>query len=268
MAILYGPVKFRGRLKGLRTYKLTGSDEIVVASSGSVSKGIRKNNRAYARQHNTNFEFTARTKLAKDIRNALGEWTQPIVHRYLHGHLSAKLNDIQLLDKESNYGYRNVYLSRYKDLLYQVVYYYYKPLSDIMQCPYTVVDEGDRKKVTVILRGLHPFKQIKPPVKATHFQICLSIGCVKDYTYDAEWNLYKSYTYKGGWNSCETTYPWIPIDGGLMDDITLTVSLPADCVLADDETVVRTFGIVFGRMTAEVVPLQKDRGSIVFLGAV
>ncbi len=268
MAILYGPIKFRGRLKGLRTYKLTGSDEIVVATSGSVSKGIRQNNRAYDRQHETNFEFTARTKLAKDIRNALGDWTQTIVNRYLHGHLTAKMNDIQLLDKESDYGHRNVYLSRYKDLLYQVVYYYYKPLSDIMQCPYTVVDEGDRKKVTVILRGVHPLKQIKAPVKATHFQIYLSIGCVKDYTYDAEWNFYGSYSLRGRRKNCETSSAWIPIDGGLMEDITLTVSLPADYVLADDETVVRAFGIVFGRMTAEVVPLQKDRGSIVFLGAV
>lgn len=268
MAILYGPIKYRGRLKGLRTYNLTGSDEIYVATSGSVSKGIRQHNKAYDRQHKTNFEFTARTKLAKDIRNALGDWTSPIVHRYLHGNLSAKLNDIQLLDKESDYGHRNIYLSRYKDLLYQVVYYYYKPLSDIMYCPYTVVDEEDRKKVTVILRGLHPVKQIKAPVKATHFQICLSIGRVKDYTYNPEWNFYQSYPGRGGYDARETISSWIPIDGGLMDDISMTVSLPADYVLADDETVVRAFGIVFGRMTAEVVPLQKDRGSIVFLGAV
>jgi hypothetical protein len=48
--------------------------------------------------------------------------------------------------------------------------------------------------------------------------------------------------------------------------ITLTVSLPDVFEAGDDITNVRSFGIVFGRMTREVIPLKKDRGSIAFLG--
>lgn len=268
MAEIDGPIRFKGRLKGIRAYKLTGSDKTYVATTGSVSKEVRKHNRAFDRQHDTNCEFTARTMLAKDIRNAFGLWSLPIVHRYLHGNLTAKLKDVQYMDKESIFGKRNIHLTQYKDLLYQVTYYYYKPLSDILRCPYTVVDDESRKKVTVTLKGLHPLRQIVGPAQASHFQLCLTIGRVKDYTYDEEWKSYKSYGYRGGYDNSVMESEWMAIDAGLMGDFSMSVSLPEAYDLKDDETVVRVFGIVFGRMTAEVVPLSKDRGSIVFLGAV
>jgi hypothetical protein len=60
---------------------------------------------------------------------------------------------------------------------------------------------------------------------------------------------------------------WIPINKKAMGDLTYTVTLPEGFILADDMTVVRTYGIVFGKMTSEVEPLKRDRG-ITFLGAV
>ena len=61
---------------------------------------------------------------------------------------------------------------------------------------------------------------------------------------------------------------WIPINAKAMGNLSFSVTLPADFNLKDGMTVVRTFGIVFGKMTSEVEPLKGDRGSITFLGAV
>ena len=109
---------------------------------------------------------------------------------------------------------------------------------------------------------------IKAPAKATHFQLYLRIGSVKDCIYNAEFNLYESYKSSSYWVVKYTQSDWIPINGALMDDLTLTVSLPETHVLTESETVLRSFGIVFGQMTSKVEPLERDRGSIAFLGAV
>jgi hypothetical protein len=269
MAELVGPLKYLGSFKDIRHYKLPGSSKIYAATKSVVPKTIRDNNPAFVRTRKENFEFTAKTQLASDIHEAMGEWSLSIVNRYFQGKMTAIMNDVMNLDPNKEKGHRNIYLSRYKDLLYLLdAYHYYKPLSEVMRCPYTIVDEGKRNTVTVVVKGLYPLKQIKAPDKASHFQIYLSIGCVKDYTYNEEYNTYGSYDFTGGYFRKETCSNWIPVDSNLMEDITLTVSLPERHVLTDSDTVVRSFGIVYGRMTAEVIPLKKDRGSIAFLGAV
>ncbi len=270
MAELVGPLQYLGSFKDIRHYKLPGSAKIYAATKGNVPKTIRDNNRAFENTRKENFEFKAKTGLASDLHSAMGDWASPVLNRYFQGKMTSIMNDIIILEKDVVKGHRNIYLSRYKNLLYQLdAYYYYKPLSEVMHCPYTVVDEGKRNTVTVMLKGLYPLKQIKAPDKATHFQIYLSIGCVNDYIYNERYNFYDSYP---GFESCfrnETQTEWIPIDNGLMDDIVLTVSLPdKHNTVTDSETVVRTFGIIYGRMTAKVFPLKKDRGSIAFLGAV
>jgi hypothetical protein len=269
MAELVGPLKYLGSFKDIRHYKLPGSSKIYAATKSVVPKTIRDNNPAFKKTRAQNFEFAGRTKFAKDIHEAMGEWSLPIVNRYFQGKMTAIMNDVMDLDPNILRGHRNIYLSQYKHLLYLLdAYHYYKPLSEVFRCPYTIVDEGNRNTVTVVIKGLYPLRQIKGPDKASHFQIYLSIGCVKDYIYNAEWNSYGSYDLRGGYKRDETHSDWIPIDNGLMEDITLTISLPKAHVPTDTETVVRSFGIVYGRMTAEVIPLKKDRGSIAFLGAV
>jgi hypothetical protein len=265
-----GALNYIGKFKGIKNYKILNSDIIYASTIGEVPKSIRENNPAYVNVRKENFEFSARSKLASDILAAMGDWAQPIVNRYFQSKMTAIMNDVMVLDKDmSHRGHRNIYLSRFKDLLLLLdAYYYYKPLTEVMRCPYNVINNGERNSVTVVIKGLYPLKQISGPDKASHIRICLSIGCVKDYTYNAEYNMYGSYDLRGGYFWEETKTDWIPIDAGLMDDITLTVSLPEDHVLEESETVLRSIGIEYGRMTAEVSLLKKDRGSIAFLGAV
>ncbi|MDP4291306.1 MAG: hypothetical protein Q8908_09515, partial [Bacteroidota bacterium] len=148
--------------------------------------------------------------------------------------------------------------------------YYYKPFSDIMKCSYTVETAPDRKSVSVNLANLTPCDQIKPPGTATHFQFFLSIGVVCDMVFSPEYCDFKlaygppQFYGKGR----EIESEWIPVDAQAMGDITLTAAIPDAFNLKEDMTVLRMFGIVFGRMTSRVDPIAKDRGSCEFLGAI
>ena len=268
MATFKGPFKYKGRIGNLRYYEVPGDDRTYAAERGCVPKPILDNSPVFENSRKNRFEFSPKSKCAKDIRLSFADWAQAIVNRQLHSELVRIMNDILQLDKDSDYGNRNIYLSRYKNLLYNADYHFIKPLSEIFRCPYTLVVDENRKTVTITIKGLNPGKHIKAPPTASHFQLCLSIGTIKDYIYDKEWNRYEPMFFNNKNISRQILHPWIPVDGGLMDDITLTVSLPNDFEVGDDITVTRAFGIVFGRMTAEVVLLKKDKGSIVFLGAV
>lgn len=156
----------------------------------------------------------------------------------------------------------------YKEVLDQINYYYYKPLSDVLRCPYNVESSEDRRSVKVTIKGFHPKMQVKAPLIASHFQLCLSIGTIADFEI-AQFN--KKYSRPYGENRnrfSQYLSEWIPINGDMMDELSLSATLPDAITLNDKHTVVRAFGIVYGKMMREVEPLARDRGSIVFLGAV
>lgn len=264
---LIGPLKYKGSFKDIRHYKLPSRNNIYAATKGVITKAIYDTNPAFINNRIENYEFVAKTKLAKNLHLAMGDWAQPIVNRFFQGEMTSIMNDVMDLGPVKQKGHRDILLSQHKNLLYLMNdYYYYKPLAEIMRCPYTVVEMGQKRSVSVVVKGLFPLKQIKAPDKATHFQIWLNIGCVKDYRYFEEYENYFSYLPPYTCRRKKILSAWIPVEGGPIDDITLTISLPDIQVLTDNETIVRTFGIVFGRMIEEVVLLKKDRGSIVFLG--
>jgi hypothetical protein len=268
MATFKGPFKFNGPIGGIRYYQVPGDDRTYAAERGSVPKTILKKSPVFKKSRQNSYEFTPKSKCAKDVRLGLSTWSKPIVNRQLHCQLVRIMDDILHMDKVGDYGHRGIYVSRYKQLLYNADYHFINPLSEILRCPYTVVDEGDRKIVTVKISGLIPSKQIKAPALASHFQLCIGLGTVKDYVWVPYFLNYMPDKNSNSNIHRETLYPWTPVDSGLMEDITLTASLPDEFEAADDITIVRSFGIVFGRMTGEVVPLKKERGSIAFLGAV
>jgi hypothetical protein len=266
MATFKGPFKFKGKIGNIRYYEVPGDDRTYAAERGFVSKNILDHSPVFAESRKTRAEFSPQSRCAKDIRKALGDWSKPIINRQLHSMLISILNDIVQLDKEHDKGHRALYLSKYKNLLFNVDYHFLKPLSEILRCPYTVEPEENRNTVTVTIKGLNPSKQIKAPALATHFQLCLGLGTVKDYVYNEILKDWEPTPNQKFYLNNQILHTWIPIDSGLLEDITLSVSIPEEDVIGDDITVIRGFGIRFGRMTGEVVLLEQERGSIAFLG--
>jgi len=266
MATFKGPFKFKGKIGNIRYYEVPGDERTYAAERGSVPITILNNSPVFAESRKTRDELSPKSRCAKDIRLSLGDWARQIVNRQLHCRLISILNDIVNMDKEHVKGQRALYLSKYKDLLFNADYHFLKPLSEILRCPYTVEPDENRNTVTVTIKGLNPSKQIKAPALATHFQLCLGLGRVNDYVYNDNLLDWEPIRNKKIYVNNQILHVWIPVDSGPLEDITMSVSIPEKYVIGDGITVIRGFGIRFGRMTGEVVLLEQERGSIAFLG--
>jgi hypothetical protein len=270
MGRIYGPYRIIGRVGGIRHYTMNGGETIYAAGLGGANKNLIMNHPAFARTRENMAEMTPRSKMAKKIKLCFGQWSATIVNRYLIGAINAALYKVQKGDSEGLRGSRSLYLSKHRELISYMNYYYYKPFSDIMKCPYTVETSPDRKSVSVTLKNLIPDAQIKPPNEASHFRFCLSIGVVSDVVFNPVNGCYEK-VYEGPkMMECSKAFEgeWIPVDTKTIGDVTYSVSLRDTFEMEEDMTAVRMFGIVFGKMTSEVEELKKDRGSCEFLGAI
>jgi hypothetical protein len=270
MARIYGSKKVLGTIGGVRHYKLPGCDFIIAAEKGGANKNLIKNNPAFARTRENNNEWKGITLMGKIVKRRLGTDTLTVVNRFLIGSINKAILTALRREPDGVHGQRSIFLSAHRDVLDSIQYWYYKPFRDIMKCRFEVDTGPDRKSVTVRLSNLKPREQIKPPAEATHFQLCLSIGAVSDLVYlveDKKYSpVYDSARMKNGMEEIESD--WIPVNAKSVGELAFTVTLPDDFVLEEDMTVLRIFGIVFGKMTSEVETLKRDRGSAEFLGAV
>lgn len=270
MARIYGSNRVIGTVGGLRHYKLRNDDVIYVAEKGGANRDLIMNNPAFARTRENMAEMTPRANLAKKVKAQLGQWAKPVVNRYLIGAINAALRIAQKRDENGVRGCKSIYLSLHKDVLNIPVYHNGKPLRDVMKCPFMVETSEDRKSVTVSLTGFVPKEQIKPPPDATHFKFCLTVGAVSDIVYNTtESKFIQTYfTRPATGNMEEIEGDWFPINTGPMGDLAFTIALTDVFQLEDDMTVLRIFGIVFGKMIDQVYPLKKECGSVEFLGAI
>jgi hypothetical protein len=270
MARIYGSNRVIGTVGGLRHYKLRNDDVIYVAEKGGANRDLIMNNPAFARTRENMAEMTPRANLAKKVKAQLGQWSKPVVNRYLIGTINAALRIAQKRDEIGERGCKSIYLSLHRDVLNIPVYHDGKPLRDVMKCPFAVETSEDRKSVTVSLTGFIPNEQIKPPPDATHFKFCLSIGVVCDYVYIPEHRMFEP-VYSGTQmmsSMKEMEGEWIRVKEMQPGDLTFTVALPDSFELEEDMTVVRCIGILFGKNTYEMESLKYNRGSIEFLGAI
>ena len=268
MATSDSPLNIKGSIKGLRFYKMEGSDKTYVGEKGGANVNLIRNSPVFEGLRKAQNELKGRCMMASDIRKALGQESWPVINRHLMTKIEAVLQQLQDTEPLEMTGRRAIYLTRYKEVLNQIPWYYYKPFNELMMCPYTVDSAEDKRSVTVKLHGLYPRIHVKAPVAASHFRLVLAIGTVTDC---AVWKETKNY--KTAFGAVQNTITekisvWIPIDGPLMDDISLTASLNNKVTLFDTQSVLRCLSIVFGKMTYQVTEIRRDRGSIAFLGAI
>ena len=266
MATTDSPLNLRGGIKGISFYTREGSNKTYARTKGGANRELIRKSKKFKRLRLAQNELKGRAACAKDIRHILGRWADRIVNRHLQTNIAGVLQQVMNIDEVSARGKRAIWLSKYKEVLNQVMWYYYKPLNEIMMCPYSVTTSEDKKTLTVTLKGLNPKRHIKAPAVASHFKLCVTIGRIADYEVTKGSKIYKKPYGEDVFAYTELESAWIPINGPLMEDLALTVSLPEKIVLKENHTVIRVFGIVFGKMTYRVDEIDRDRGSIVYLG--
>jgi len=268
MATSDSPLNIRGGIKGLRFYKREGSTKTYVGAKGGANRELIRKSKKFKRLRLAQDELKGRAACAKDIRYILGRWADRIVNRYLQTNISGVLQQVMNIDEVSKRGKRAIWLSKYKEVLNQVKWYYYKPLNEIMMCPYSVTTSDDKKTLTVTLKGLNPKRHIKAPAVASHFKLCVTIGRIADYEVTPGSKFYQTPYGEDVCTYTELESAWIPINGPLMEELSLTVSIPENLVIKENHTIIRVLGIYFGKMTYRVDEIDRDRGSIVYLGEV
>jgi hypothetical protein len=271
MAKIYGSNRVIGTVGKVRHYILPGVEGIVAAECGGATAEQIKNNAVFARTRENMEEWKGAVLMGNKVWEGLGLSARPIINRYLTGALNKAMLKVLHKDPVGLRGSRTILLSEHKNMLDYQQYWYYKPFRDVMRCRFEVDTGPDRRSVTAKLINLIPADQIIAPIEATHFQFFLSMGVVCDHRHcqnvlDSYEPVYDDNRMEFSANEVESE--WFPIDAKAIGDKTFTAKLPDDFVLADDMTVVRIIGIVYGKMTSEVEPLKKDRGSCEFLGAV
>jgi hypothetical protein len=268
MATSDSPLNIKGSIKNLRFYKMEGSDKTYVGEKGGANVDQIRNNPVFKGLRKAQNELKGRSMMASDIRRALGQWSWPVINRHLLTKIEAVLQQLQNTEPLELKGRRAIYLTRYKEVLNQVPWYYYKPFNELMMCPFNVESGEDKRSVTVKISGLNPRIHIKAPAAATHFRLVLAIGTVTDCVVWKGTKNYKTALGRVMNTTTEVLSEWIPIDGPLMEDVSLTASLNNKVALSDTQSVLRCISIVFGKMTYMVTEIPRDRGSIAFLGAI
>jgi hypothetical protein len=116
MAQLTGNLQIIGSLNNLSFYKMRGSDKIIVRKKGGPSsKQVKKSPRFESTRRN-NKEFGGRSLAAKHISSALFP-LHFLADYNITGPINALLKPIQELDTDSDWGKRNILISKNPRLL-------------------------------------------------------------------------------------------------------------------------------------------------------
>ncbi len=116
MAFMNGNMGFTGSLGNISSYKMQGSDKIIMRTKGGATKDKIKRSPKFALTRENNSEFGGCAKMSKSIRTAI----HPICHLADYNFTSSItsiVKKIQLQDTSHERGERAFYLSQFRYLL-------------------------------------------------------------------------------------------------------------------------------------------------------
>ena len=116
MAMLSSDITFTGSLGNLSAYRMKGSDGIILQTKVGGSKEKIKTSPSCINIRRVNAEFGGRSHATMLIRDAIGP-INALADFNFTGHLNALLIPVQELDDTSEWGKRNIHLSKSPKLL-------------------------------------------------------------------------------------------------------------------------------------------------------
>lgn len=116
MPQLIGEILFTGTLDNLSAYKMRGSDKIILRKKGGPSKNQIKHSPRFDLTRRNNKEFSGRATAAAQIKRILHPMLFLADYNII-GPLNALLKPIQKMDTLSEWGKRNILLTKHPRLL-------------------------------------------------------------------------------------------------------------------------------------------------------
>jgi hypothetical protein len=258
MAQLIGELQIIGSLQNLSAYKMRGSNKIIVRKKGGPSKNKVRHSPTFEKTRMNNKEFGGRSKAASHIKRLL--WPLLSLADYnITGPLNALLKPIQEMDKESDWGQRNILISKNPRLLEGFPLNRRYLLESIVRTPFAWSIQ--KEQLTVDIPDLLPGINFIVPGNYSWYQIIAVAGQVPDLFYNKY--RYKPQDQHDYFDVTETE--WLPVNSAAPAGKLVIQKLPEK---TDTSSFMVAVGIAFGNMQYGHIERVKYVGAAKVIGMV
>jgi hypothetical protein len=251
MAKLAPGIGFTGSLNNLSAYRMRGHDEIILRMKGGPSKKMIKRSPSFEQTRRNNMEFGGRSTAAGWIMRGLHPH-KSLADYNIAGPLQAILKPIQLLDDKTEFGKRNVCLSKNPGLLGGFSLNRKTIFDSVMRSPLHVEISRSELTATINLPALVPGINFFASPYHPLFRISLSLAVVPDLFHDAA-----GYKAAREYDHC---YPhkiqgeWFTVSRGCGEQ---SFEIEIDRPLPDENfSLVLSTGICYGELMLPASPQQ------------
>lgn len=240
MPQLIGELQFIGSLQNLSAYKMRGSDKIILRKKGGPTKKQIQRSPKFELTRRNNMEFGGRSKAAAHIKRIL----RPLLFLAdynITGPLNALLKPIQKMDPKSEWGKRNVLVSKNPRLLEGFTLNRRNLLESIVSAPFSYSIQ--KQQVTVEIPALLPGINFRVPGDFAWYRITAVAGLIPDLFYTEHGYITND---KKEYFPEFTDTGWLPVNTPAPAGKLIIQGLPA--IKPDSCSMMIAVGIAFGAM--------------------
>src|SRR5258705_9463744 len=216
-------IGFTGSLHNISAYKRRDMDTIIIRLKGGPSKKMIKSKPSFDLTRRNNKEFGGRSTASMCIRRALRP-LKPLSDYNISGPLNSALKPIQEMDTVSEWGKRNIQLSRNPRLLEGFQLNRRNLFESVLRSPLSFTLSKDEMKASLEIPELIPGNNFFPVAQYPVYRWQAVLGVIPDLLFDET----KGYLPKGNLNG---PYPfgveteWCPVKTGAASRV-IELSLP------------------------------------------
>jgi len=241
MAILTGPLMYRGSFKSIRNYRNLHDPHTYAGEKGGANRELIMNNPAFARTRENMSEFGGVGAAVKAIRRGLLNFLPEQADAHFTGRLMKMTKEINLRDFDGVRGRRYIMFSDNRAILNRIIFNDRVNLSEMIQCRYGCWHSVSHVEATLSVTGLI-FSQVYIPEGATHFRIQNHLSIISDYVYSEASYRYEPVSPLNG-KSAFAYSAYSPIHVALSTDV--IASFPAGALLNENCSVIQCIGVEF-----------------------
>ena len=182
MAKLSGPIGFQGKLSDISAYTMRGCEGTVLRMGWGPSKEDIKTKDNYVNTRRNNAEFGGLSRTASYIK-ALFDPIETILDYNIQATLTGLLKQMQVEDKESPWGKRNVPISKKSYLLEGLTLNKRNLFDAVVPSPFHIEMDKETGKALVRTPELMPSINFFPPPTFSVCRISAVLSFLPDFLY-------------------------------------------------------------------------------------
>jgi hypothetical protein len=258
MAKLTSEITFTGSIGGMTAYKMRGVDKIILRRKAGPDKKKLKTDPRYDVTRRNTSEFGGRSTGSKWIMRMM--WQQkPLGDYNIAGHINALLMPIQKLDITSEYGKRNIELSKNPKLLEGFSLNQDRPIESVVRASFACTISRDTLSAQIEIPELIPGINFLAQQRHSMYSIVAMLGVVPDLFYNEDKGYLPSLYEYENLRPEITESEWFAVQRG---SAATSISISCDTVPPDNNfTLMLSIGVRFGKMAdTNLVEQVKNAG--------